>query len=63
MYILNTFPTKLFTEKIGFEWDFSSGTVAKNLPENAGDTRDAGLIPGSRRPPGVEMSNRSNILA
>ena len=34
--------------------------MAKNLPANAGDTRDVGLIPGSRGPPGV--GNSSNIL-
>ena len=27
--------------------------LVKNLPTNAGVTRDAGLIPGSGRPPGV----------
>ena len=39
------------------------GSEVKNLPANAGDTRDEGLIPGSRRYPGVEMSNLSSILA
>lgn len=33
------------------------GAVAKNLPVNAGDTRDAGLIPGLGRSPGVENGN------
>ena len=28
------------------------GSVVKNPPANAGDVRDAGLIPGSGRPPG-----------
>ena len=28
---------------------FLSGTTVKNLPVNAGDTRDARLIPGSGR--------------
>ena len=32
--------------------DFSHGTVVKNLPANAGDTRDVGSIPGSGRSPG-----------
>ena len=27
---------------------FPAGSVVKNLPANAGDTRDVGLIPGSR---------------
>ena len=33
--------------------DFPSGIVVKNPPTNAGDARDAGLIPGSGRSPGV----------
>ena len=32
--------------------------VVKNLPANAGDVRDAGLIPGSRRSPGGGHGNR-----
>ena len=28
---------------------FPSGSVVKNLPANAGDARDAGLIPGLRK--------------
>jgi len=35
--------------------------VVKNLPANAGDIRDLGLIPGSGRSP--EMATNSNILA
>ena len=31
--------------------------MVKNLPANAGDTRNAGLIPGSGRPPGVGNGN------
>ena len=30
---------------------FSGGSVVKNLPANAGDTRDVGSIPGSGRFP------------
>ena len=33
------------------------GTVAKNLPANAGDERDAGLIPGLGRSPGGGHGN------
>ena len=33
---------------------FPHDTVVKNLPANAGDRRDAGLIPGLGRFPGVE---------
>ena len=32
---------------------FPGGPVVKNLPANAGDARDMGLIPGSGRSPGV----------
>ena len=34
---------------------FPGGTVVKNLPVNAGDTRDVGSIPESGRSPGLEM--------
>ena len=35
-------------------WVFQpGGTVVKNLPANAGDTRDEGSIPGLGRFPGV----------
>ena len=36
---------------------FPSGAVVKNLSANAGDTRDAGLIPASGRPPGKGNGN------
>ena len=36
---------------------FSGHPVVKNLPANAGDTRDMGLIPGTERSPGVGNSN------
>ena len=35
----------------------SGGKVGKNLPASAGDARDVGLIPGSRRSPGGGHSN------
>ena len=35
----------------------SGGTVIKNLPANAGDTRDVGVIPESGRSPGVGNGN------
>ena len=34
-----------------------------NQPDNVGDTRDAGSIPGSGRSPGVGNGNSSSILA
>ena len=38
---------------------FPGSAVVKNLPANAGDrdTRDVGLIPGSRKSSGVENGN------
>ena len=32
-------------------WGFPGGTVIKNSPANAGDAKDAGLIPGMGRFP------------
>ena len=37
--------------------------ATKNLPANAGDIRDAGLIPGSRRSLGEGKATNSSILA
>ena len=36
---------------------FPGGSVVKNPPTNAGDTRDLGLIPVSGRSPGVGNDN------
>ena len=36
---------------------FPDGAVVKIPPANAGDTRDAGLIPGWRRSPGIGNGN------
>ena len=36
---------------------FPGGLVVKNLPANAGDARDTGLIPGSGRSPGEGNGN------
>ena len=36
---------------------FSGGAVVKNMPANAGDTEDAGSIPGSGRSPGAGNGN------
>ena len=38
-------------------WGFCSGSVVKNPPANAGDTEDAGSIPGSGRSPGGGNGN------
>ena len=42
-----------FIELVGFP----SGAVVKNLPTNAGDTRDRGLIPGMGRSSGGGSGN------
>ena len=39
------------------------GCSLKNPLDNAGDPRDEGLIPGSRRSPGGVMATLSSILA
>ena len=36
---------------------YPGDTVVKNLPANAGDATDTGLIPGSGRFPGAENGN------
>ena len=38
-------------------FSFMGGPVVKDLPANAGDTRDVGSIPGSGRSPGVGNGN------
>ena len=38
-------------------WASQVALVVKNLPANAGDIRDTGLIPGSGRCPGGGHSN------
>ena len=37
--------------------DFLGGAVVKNFPAKAGDIRNMGSIPGSRRPPGEGNGN------
>ena len=37
--------------------DFPGGSVVKNLPADAGDAGDLGLIPGSGKSPGVGNGN------
>ena len=41
----------------------SGGSGVKNLPANAGNTRDAGSTPGSEDPLEEEMATHSSILA
>ena len=42
--------------------DFPGGAMVKNLPANAGEARDAGLIPTWKDPLKQEMTTRSSIL-
>ena len=42
---------------------FPGGTIIKNRPANAGDTRDVGSIPGWEDPLEKEMATCSDILA
>ena len=42
---------------------FPGGTVVKNLPANAGDAEDVGLIPGSGKSPEGGNGTHSSILA
>ena len=42
---------------------FPGGTSVKNPPVNAGDTGDAGSIPGMGRPPGEGKASHFSILA
>ena len=42
---------------------FPGGRVVKNLPANAGDSGDMGLISGSVRSLEEEMATHSNVLA
>ena len=41
----------------GASWASQMALVVKNLPANAGDARDKGLIPGLGRFPGVGNGN------
>ena len=47
----------LFGRYFTSEWGFPGSALVKNLPANAGDARDVGLIPGSGRSHGVGNSN------
>ena len=47
----------LFSEPPTGSEGFSGGSVVKNPPANAGDTRDAGLIPGLGRSSGGGNGN------
>jgi len=42
---------------VGVLGSFPCGTIVKNLPASAGDTRDVGWIPGSGRFSGVGNGN------
>ena len=48
---------KIYVSKDTLSEGFPGGTVIKNLPANAGDTRDMDSIPGSGRFPGGGTGN------
>ena len=48
---------------INTSWGFPGGAVVKIPPANAGDTRDAGLIPGLGRSPREKTATHSSNLA
>ena len=45
------------------QWCFPGGPVVKDLPANAENAGDAGLIPGLGRSPGGGMATHYSILA
>ena len=47
----------IFENIVSVFWGFPGGLVVKNLPANAGDVRDMGSTPGSRRSPGEGYGN------
>ena len=48
---------------IWYKMGFPDGTVVKNPPANAGDTRDVSSIPKSGISPGLVSGNHSSSLA
>ena len=48
---------------INLKQGFPGDSVVKNLPANAGDAGNMGLIPGSGNPLEKEMATDSSILA
>ena len=55
--LLPSLPFLLFMKMQALLWASQVALEAKNLPTNAGDTKDCSLIPGSERFPGVGNGN------
>ena len=53
---------KFFLIVVKYTWASQAVLVVRNPPDNAGDTEDVGLIPGSGRSLGVGMAPNSSIL-
>ena len=51
------FSSYIVTFHSWYRWEIPGGALVKNLPANAGDTRDLGLIPGLGRSLEVENGN------
>ena len=54
--LMNPFES-IFSQWVSMNQASASGSMVKNLPASAGDTRDAGLIPRSGRSPGGGNGN------
>ena len=54
-----TAPPGKHSIKTVYTWGFPGGSVVKNLPANAGDTADSGLISGLERSP---VEGNGNLL-
>ena len=59
----HAFIWKFFAKHLKGAGGFPDGTMVKNLPTNAGDTRDAGSVPGGEDSLEKEMATHSSILA
>ena len=57
MYKINPIWRTLLNTHVCPIWGFPGGSAVKNLPANAGDAGDLGLIPGSGRSPGGGHGN------
>ena len=57
IFSMGLFAQQIFTVCLLRLEGFPAGSAVKNPPANAGDTRDAGSVPGSGRSPGEESGN------
>ena len=62
-YFVHLLYVRHFIHTESFYTSYQHGAVIKNLPANAGDTREVGLIPGQEDPLEEGMATHSSILA